>query len=280
MELGEKIRLTRREKGMSQRQLCGDRITRNMLSQIENGQARPSMETLRYLAAGLGKPVSFFLEEDAVASPNLSLILAGRKRFREERWAEALECLKDYQPGDEIFDPEYWHLLSLCAYGQAEQAVQEGRRPFAEALLERSLAAGEKTPYGGAVPQALLLRAELQGQDAGGLDRCLSALGEALPTDGSRLGRVLARRALNQGNFVQARAILDLIPDGTEKRLLYGQSYLTEKDYPHAAEQYLAAERLLEAAGEDPQVTYEPLETCFREMEDYKMAYFYAARQK
>ena len=45
MELGEKLRLARLEAGMTQRQLCGDEITRNMLSQIENGTARPSMRS-------------------------------------------------------------------------------------------------------------------------------------------------------------------------------------------------------------------------------------------
>ena len=46
MTLGEKIRQARLEAGLSQRQLCGDTVTRNMLSQIENGSARPSMDTL------------------------------------------------------------------------------------------------------------------------------------------------------------------------------------------------------------------------------------------
>ena len=51
MELGEKIKQARLEAGLSQRQLCGDTVTRNMLSQIENGSARPSMDTLRFFAA-------------------------------------------------------------------------------------------------------------------------------------------------------------------------------------------------------------------------------------
>ena len=56
MNLGEKLRLARVEAGLSQRELCGDRITRNMLSQIENGLASPSVATLQYLAQG---PVSY-----------------------------------------------------------------------------------------------------------------------------------------------------------------------------------------------------------------------------
>ena len=46
MTIGEKIRLARQEAGLSQRQLCGQQVTRNMLSQIENGSARPSVDTL------------------------------------------------------------------------------------------------------------------------------------------------------------------------------------------------------------------------------------------
>ena len=65
MDLGQKIRAARQELGLSQRQLCGEEITRNMLSLIENGGARPSMKTLSLLAERLGKPVSYFLDESA-----------------------------------------------------------------------------------------------------------------------------------------------------------------------------------------------------------------------
>ena len=98
--------------------------------------------------------------------------------------------------------------------------------------------------------------------------------------EGERLALLLARQALNEGQSLRARVLMDLAPESSQKRLLYGESFLREKEYPQAAEQYLAAERLLEAVGGDPRVVYEPLEICFREMEDYKMAYFYAAKQK
>ena len=67
MELGQRLKSARLEMGLSQRQLCGDVITRNMLSQIEHGTAHPSMETLRYLASRLGKPISYFLEENTTS---------------------------------------------------------------------------------------------------------------------------------------------------------------------------------------------------------------------
>ena len=73
---------------------------------------------------------------------------------------------------------------------------------------------------------------------------------------------------------------MGLVPDGAEKALLLGESFLQEKNYSQAAEAYRKAERLLEETGGDPQITYGPLEICYREMEDYKSAYFYAAKQK
>ena len=86
MHLGEKLRLARQEAGLSQRELCGDRITRNMLSQIENGSASPSVSTLRFLAQRLGKPVSFFLEEETVTSPSQAVMQKARQAFEEKKY--------------------------------------------------------------------------------------------------------------------------------------------------------------------------------------------------
>ena len=63
MTMGERLRQAREEAGLSQRQVCGDQITRNQLSQLEHDRVGPSVETLRYLARQLGKPVSYFLGE-------------------------------------------------------------------------------------------------------------------------------------------------------------------------------------------------------------------------
>ena len=89
MELGEKLRAARLEQGLSQRALCGEKITRNMLSRIEHGAARPSMQTLQYLAQRLGKPVSFFLEEAAV-TPNQVAMAKARAAFARGSFREAM----------------------------------------------------------------------------------------------------------------------------------------------------------------------------------------------
>ena len=105
MELGEKLRQARMEAGLSQRQLCGEEITRNMLSQIENGAAKPSMATLRYLAERLGKPLSWFLDEQAEQHSRLieahTLLDKAREAVndgREIHAAELLEKVTDPNP--------------------------------------------------------------------------------------------------------------------------------------------------------------------------------------
>ena len=104
MELGKRIKQARLDAGLSQRQLCGERLTRNMLSLIENGSARPSMDTLQFLAGQLNKPISFFLEEEAVTSPNQAAMAEARRSWQQKDATGVLNALSGYQFPDETFD--------------------------------------------------------------------------------------------------------------------------------------------------------------------------------
>ena len=137
MELGEKLRQARLEAGLSQRQLCGDVITRNMLSQIESGKAGPSVATLQYLAAQLGKPVGYFLEEDTALSPNIPVMQSARQAYAARDYAGVLEILLQYQQPDALFDPEYAYLMALSALEQAARLLEKGEALTAVPLLEK-----------------------------------------------------------------------------------------------------------------------------------------------
>lgn len=136
MELGEKLRQARREAGLTQRQLCGDVITRNMLSQIESGKARPSMATLQYLAARLGRTVSYFLEEPVALSANIQLMSRARQAYGQQKMEAALEILGEYQPPDPLFDAEYAYLMALCALAVGRERLEKGDAAGALPLLE------------------------------------------------------------------------------------------------------------------------------------------------
>ncbi len=137
MELGEKLRQARLEAGLSQRQLCGDVITRNMLSQIESGKAGPSMATLQYLAGQLGKPVSYFLEEDTALSANISTMEQARQAYVHRDYELVLRILEGYQQPDPLFDQEYAYLMALSALERAAVLLEGMDYLQAVALLEQ-----------------------------------------------------------------------------------------------------------------------------------------------
>ena len=69
---------------LTQSQLVGSQITRNMLSRIESDEANPSLSTLLYLAQRLGVPAGYLLadqKEDAVYAK--SFVLENIKRAHE-----------------------------------------------------------------------------------------------------------------------------------------------------------------------------------------------------
>ena len=63
-QLGQRIKERRKKLGMTQAQLCGDYMTRNMLSRIETGDANPSLDTLMFISRKLKMPPSYFLCRD------------------------------------------------------------------------------------------------------------------------------------------------------------------------------------------------------------------------
>jgi transcriptional regulator with XRE-family HTH domain len=74
--LGKRIKEARLAKKMTQSDVVGGYITRNMLSQIESGAAFPSIRTLEYLSGVLEVPMSELMAENsppaegAVTCPN------------------------------------------------------------------------------------------------------------------------------------------------------------------------------------------------------------------
>lgn len=264
MELGEKLRQARMEAGLSQRALCGEEITRNMLSRIENGAARPSMGTLQYLAARLGKPVSYFLEETAVCSPNQAVMAEARQLFDEGDFAGAKQALSGYRAPDETYDRERQLLEAVTALNLAEQAIGEGKEPYARELLETAAETIGNAPYCGKE----LERRRLLLLYRSGACVTLPNMDEALLLRG--------QDALSRGETERAAHLLEAAEDHAAPRwrLLMGQVYMARKEYAEAARCLQAVETVY------PKQTIPNLEICFRELGDYKNAYFYVLRQK
>ena len=91
MTMGARIRQARIEAGMSQRQLAGETMTRNMLSALEHDSANPSIGTLRYLSDKLCKPIGYFLGEDI---PELLQMRRIRNLYQQ---GEYEQCIKEME---------------------------------------------------------------------------------------------------------------------------------------------------------------------------------------
>lgn len=263
MTLGEKLRQARLEAGFSQRQLCGEEITRNMLSQIEHDTARPSMDTLRYLAERLGKSLGYFLDEEAVSLPNLTVIRRARAAQAAEAWEEVIRALEGYRGPDEIFDREKAMLESLGYLGMAARALDEDRRLYALELLARMGPMGYLEEE--LERRKLLLLAKAGGKGASEIGKLLPSLDEEL--------MVRAAGALENGAAMRAAALLDAAEDREDPRwlLLRGRAFMALGAYPEAAE-------CLEKAEDQGKLSL--LEVCYREMGDFQKAYAYACRQR
>lgn len=146
MNIGEKIRDLRIAKLMTQSELAGDRITRNMLSCIENGNAQPSLSTILYIASRLNVPAGFLLAEEGdeiVYRKMNSLANIKRAYTAGDVWGCRSLCLSGCpSPDDEIC-----LLLAECDTGIAVEEFWKGRLRSACRFFDEALSYADKTVY-------------------------------------------------------------------------------------------------------------------------------------
>lgn len=264
MELGEKLRQARIQAGLSQRELCGEEITRNMLSQIEHGVCNPSVSTLCYLARRLELPVSYFLGEEAAVSSNAGCMASAWAALEAGDAAQALNCLEQYRTADRVCDREYAILKALVLLHLAEHSLEAGKRVYAGKLLEK---AGElELPW---LPELERRRRLLLARLGD-----IPPLGE-LPSLDEEL-MLYAQAALGEGETNRGAALLDACGSREDCRwqLLRGRAHYEAGEYEAAVELLLQAEK------DDPEAAIPLLEQCFSSLGDYRSAYSYACKRR
>lgn len=266
MTLGEKLLQARLEAGLTQKELCAGVITRNMLSQIEHGTAKPSMDTLRHLAFRLGKPVSYFLDENTIISPNHQVIRDARAAFDCGNYEAVLDILEDYRSPDVVFDRERETMMTFSMFAAAEDAIREKRYPYAKELLERIRQF--HGPFSPMERRRQLLLLHIPGSDANLLCSTLPQFEEEV--------LLRAEAELRQNNSRRALELLAAAEDKTAARwnLLQGKALFAQQHYGAAAEHLRLAE------GSFPRECWPMLEVCCREQKDFEQAYRYACKQK
>ena len=81
LQIGQKIKYYRTIKKMTIKELAANaQITTSMLSQIERGQANPSLNTIRLLSVALDEPIFRFFVDEQDMSVRDEIVRADRRR--------------------------------------------------------------------------------------------------------------------------------------------------------------------------------------------------------
>jgi transcriptional regulator with XRE-family HTH domain len=132
--LGKKVKEARLHKKLTQREVAGDFITRNMLSKIENDTATPSIKTIEYISQKLDKPVSYFMDYSTFKELDKSRysidLTQSYRNFSENKFEECISSIKillDSKTEINIINiQEVYNLLFLSHFNLAKQSLLDG----------------------------------------------------------------------------------------------------------------------------------------------------------
>ena len=289
MTLGEKIKAARMERNMTQKDVVGDYITRNMLSKIENGSATPSVKTLEYLAEVLGMPAGYFMTENNGDEFTPGGLASARAAFKNGEYDGCIRVLEtmDMEGG---YRDEAMMLMSRAKIGLSKKAMTDGRYEEAIRLAREAVEHNSDTIYESAAfrTEALLLVARCTMELGGDFEKAMDDYQAAYQDQG--LGEfyrlTMAEYYIEKGDLEKARIEMDSISRLSEATkpaylMLQGRMELKDNQFEQAAKQLERAEQLARTTGSTYFMSglYAMLEQCYREMEDFKKAYHYASMQ-
>lgn len=132
--LGTRIRNLRKERKLTLEALAGNRLTKGMLSQIENDKAKPSMESLDYIAERLGVKASELLEEIAPSTirhllERVEIFYAEIQLGDTKNLEQTIEMIKPYV--EELpLSYEAGRLLYIYAVAQYQAGITTWESPL------------------------------------------------------------------------------------------------------------------------------------------------------
>lgn len=271
MKIGEKIRQRRKELGYTQAYVCGDGLTRNMLSLIETDKANPSLQTLCRIARILDVPVSYLIgEEDLDRYRRSQTVPKIRAYFKAARYDR---CLSEIDALSQDGDDELNWLGAQAALALAKSQVRGGSFSLALGNFDRAAAFAARTVYPVEDIRAQILlyrpvaenfRFPLLSFDQKQYERTISDVAgyefyKYMTMDGSYFFQnplyemhLRAKRLMRLKKYAEAIELL---------------SKLEDRKNEENAEAYLLFG------------VYADLETCYKEIGDFERAYRYANKR-
>ena len=287
MNIGERIRELRISKLMTQADLAGDRITRNMLSCIENGSANPSLSTIVYIAGRLGVPAGFLLAEqgDEMAYRKMSNLSNIKKAYTT---GDVQSCRSLCLSGCPEPDDEISLLLANCDLGIAVDEFWSGKLRSSCRFFDEALSYAERTIYStDAIEAEIRVYFRYMERISHTLYSDLLDEEKALSVKSNTiLSRYLdALYAFDNADASVAQQLIDELTGSGEnsffKAHLQNKLLIADGNYKQAqkALQQLLQDSNLPLNKIELYTVLEDLEICCRENEDYKNAYRFASEK-
>ena len=287
MNIGERIRELRISKLMTQADLAGDRITRNMLSCIENGSANPSLSTIVYIAGRLGVPAGFLLAEqgDEMAYRKMSNLSNIKKAYTT---GDVQSCRSLCLSGCPEPDDEISLLLANCDLGIAVDEFWSGKLRSSCRFFDEALSYAEKTIYStDAIEAEIRVYFRFMERISHTLYSDLLDEEKTLTVKSNTiLSQYLdALYAFDNADTTVAQHLIEQLADSAEnsffKAHLQNKLLIADGNYKQAqkALQQLLQDSNLLLNKIQLYTALEDLEICCRENEDYKNAYRFASEK-
>ena len=152
-ELGKRIKEARLAKKMTQTEVVGSFITRNMLSQIESGTATPSLKTLEYLAGVLDIPMQTLIPDGREGSADLAdrpdaeaeMLCEAKEYYAEGEYDLAAELAESLINGR--FSDEGYAIAARCYMNMAAHCEKAGDMSKAADLAQKADGLADKGIY-------------------------------------------------------------------------------------------------------------------------------------
>lgn len=285
MNLGEKIKKARIEAKMTQKELSDGKITRNMLSQIENGKATPSVSTLNHITERLGLPGGYFFADadDEISFKKALYISDIKAAYLKKHYQRALDLCREYYTKEDdellLIAAESALMLGISKYNDGqldlssdyliEARVYAGDCGYSTEWIEKSVSnyidlireiaylplsqnsdadSIKELPF----EQQLTYYKIAKIIDSGNTDSALALIRSGELADGVYLLHIKAKIEIKHENYIRA--------------LTYLHEILSEHDISDIDSVFLFR-------------IYGDLELCYKETEDYQNAYVYSEQK-
>ena len=278
--IGEKIKRERLRAGMTQTALAGDRISRNMLSMIENGEAAPSLETLNHIANTLDIPAGIFFSDsdktDALYD-KIEAITRAKRQYESGMYAECADTCRGIP-----FDDETSLLLAEALLHLANEDMKRFMLRSAAGRLAAARDAAAATIYasgeifGTITCHETFISFASDGIDADALSR-LSKLPSRIPPSYITFLSVLYY--LEKGDVATAENIVSALPYLDPDHMRYLRAKKLSREFKTSA----ALEILIPLFDSEKLGFLEKyailadIETCCENRRDFEAAYKYSA---